>query len=249
MAGALLVLGRLEGVERPAIAALFPALRGGGRCLLLDAGANVVCKGVHLAQFAVMGDAYVRKVLGVAAPRVGLLANGEEEGKGTDLTREALSLLKKSDLNFVGYVEGKDIFSGDLDVVVTDGFTGNVVLKTSEGAASGVTALLREAIAKSPLPGRLGALLMKPTFMGLKKAVDYAEYGGAPLLGVAGVGLIAHGRSSPKAICSALKAALQVAEADLQSELASSMVKARSWLPARARHGGAVLDEGPGLSS
>ena len=149
MAGALLVLGRLRGVERPAIAALLPALKGGGRCLLLDAGANVECRPSQLAQFAVMGEAYVRAMLGVGRPRVALLSNGEEPSKGTSLTREAYRLLTKSDLRFVGYVEGKDIFSGDVECVVTDGFTGNVVLKTSEGTATAVAGLLRSAIEKA----------------------------------------------------------------------------------------------------
>jgi glycerol-3-phosphate acyltransferase PlsX len=251
MAGALLVLGRVKGVERPAIATLLPALRGGGRCLLLDAGANVVCKPSHLAQFAVLGEAYVRRVLGVSEPKVALLSNGEEDSKGTDLTREALALLRKSPLKFLGYVEGKDLFSGDVDVVVTDGFTGNVVLKTSEGAALGMTALLRKAIDASHLPGRLGALLLKPTFLGLKKAVDYAEYGGAPLLGVDGVGIVAHGRSSPKAIFNALKAAVTVAEAELPKEILASMHQARTWLPSRKGRGESEhsIPEGPELSS
>ncbi|MHB8872801.1 MAG: phosphate acyltransferase PlsX [Myxococcaceae bacterium] len=235
MAGALLVLGRLPGVERPAFAALFPALRGQGRCLLLDAGANVDCKPTHLAQFAVMGEAYVRRVMGVKRPRVALLSNGEERTKGTQLTRDALALLERSDLAFTGYVEGKDIFSGEVEVVVTDGFTGNVVLKTSEGTAMAVAGLIRSAVEKSGLSERLGALLLKPTFAGLKKVVDYAEYGGAPLLGVDGVGIVAHGRSSPKAIKNALLAAKHTVEAALHAELRHSIEAARAWLPARAR--------------
>ncbi len=235
MAGALMVLGRLPGVERPAFAALFPALRGGGRCLLLDAGANVDCKASHLAQFAVMGEAYVRKVLAVARPQVALLSNGEEDSKGTALTREALLLLRQSDLAFSGYVEGKDIFSGAVDVVVTDGFTGNVVLKTSEGTAMAVAGMIRSAVEKSGLSEKLGALLLKPTFAGLKKVLDYAEYGGAPLLGVAGVGVVAHGRSSPKAIKNALRAARHTVEAELQQELAAAITRAHRWLPERGR--------------
>jgi glycerol-3-phosphate acyltransferase PlsX len=234
MAGALLVLGRLRGVERPAIAALLPALKGGGRCLLLDAGANVECRPSQLAQFAVMGEAYVRAMLGVGRPRVALLSNGEEPSKGTSLTREAYRLLSKSDLRFVGYVEGKDIFSGDVEVVVTDGFTGNVVLKTSEGTATAVAGLLRSAIEKAGVGEKLGALLLGPTLAGLKKVVDYAEYGGAPLLGVEGVGIVAHGRSSPKAIKNALRAALQTAEARGHPALRESMGRAAAWLPARS---------------
>ncbi len=234
MAGALLVLGRIPGVERPAFAALFPALGRRGRSLLLDAGANVDCKPTHLAQFAVMGDAYVRKLLGVARPRVGLLSNGEEDTKGTSLTREALALLRKSNLEFRGYVEGKDIFSGEVEVVVTDGFTGNVVLKASEGTAMAMASLVRSAVEKSGLSERLGALLLKPTLAGLRKMVDYAEYGGAPLLGVGGVAVVAHGRSNARAIQKALEAAKQTVEAELQADLCAGIERARAWLPKRA---------------
>ncbi len=236
MAGALFVLGRIPGVERPAIATLFPALKGGGRCLLLDAGANVDCRPLHLAQFAVLGEAYVRVKLGIARPRVAVLSNGEEPSKGTHLTREASALLRSSGLAFTGYVEGKDIFSGDVEVVVTDGFTGNIVLKASEGAAMGVAGLLRSAIEKrGGLPEKLGALLLQPTLAGLRKVVDYAEYGGAPLLGIKGVGIVAHGRSTPRAIQNALEAALQTARAGLQEELTRCIAQAGAWLPARQR--------------
>jgi glycerol-3-phosphate acyltransferase PlsX len=232
MAGGLLTLGRLPGVERPAIAALFPALKGGGRCLLLDAGANVDCRPSHLAQFAVMGEAYVRARLGVARPRVGVLSNGEEASKGTPLTREASELLRRSDLDFVGYVEGKDLFSGDVQVVVTDGFTGNIVLKTSEGVGMGVIGLLRQAIEKrGGLPEKLGAMLLRPALAGLRRVVDYAEYGGAPLLGVQGVGIVAHGRSTPRALSNALGAALAMAESGLQEELTRCIERASVWLP------------------
>jgi phosphate acyltransferase len=233
MAGALLVLGRVPGVERPAFAALFPALRPGGRCLLLDAGANVDCRPSQLAQFAVMGECYVRKLLGVERPRVAILSNGEEDSKGTSLTREASALLRRSDLRFTGYVEGKDIFSGDVDVVVTDGFTGNVVLKTSEGVATAMAGLIRAAIERSGISEKLGALLLKPTLAGLRRVVDYAEYGGAPLLGVKGVGIVAHGRSNARAIRSALNAALETARVDLREDLTRRIAQARSWLPAR----------------
>ncbi len=233
MAGALLVLGRLPGVERPAFGALLPTLKGEGHCLLIDAGANVEVRASQLAQFAVMGDAYVRCVLGVAAPRVGVLSNGEEEAKGTELTREALALLKASPLGIVGYVEGKDIFSGEVDLVATDGFTGNIVLKTSEGTAMAVAGLIRSAIDKSGLSEKLGALLMKPTFAGLKKVVDYAEYGGAPLLGVDGTVVVAHGRSNAKAIHNALKVAAQQARSPMLAELKAAMARAQTWLPAK----------------
>ena len=232
LAGALLVLGRLEDVERPAIAALLPALKR-GRCLLLDAGANVDCRPRQLAQWAVMGEAYVRTVMGVKSPRVAVLSNGEEPQKGTSLTRDTLQLLQKSDLRFVGYVEGKDIFSGGVEVVVTDGFTGNVVLKTAEGTAMGVVGLIKQAIDQSPLPERVGALLMKPTLMGLRKMVDWAEYGGAPLLGVDGVAIVAHGRSDARALANALGAAATTVEQGLLPELSAALRRAASWLPVR----------------
>jgi glycerol-3-phosphate acyltransferase PlsX len=235
MAGALLVLGRIRRVERPAFAALFPSLKGGGRCLLLDAGANVECRPAHLAQFGVMGEAYVRKFLGVLQPRVAVLSNGEEETKGTALTREAASLLKNSGMAFIGYVEGKDIFSGDVDVVVTDGFTGNIVLKTSEGTGMAVAGLIRSAIERAGLSEKLGAMLLKPTLAGLRKVVDYAEYGGAPLLGIDGVGIVAHGRSNPKAIKNALRAALQTAEGKVTEEILMRMEQAQAWLPSHSR--------------
>ncbi|HZA14825.1 MAG TPA: phosphate acyltransferase PlsX [Myxococcaceae bacterium] len=233
LAGTLFILGRLPGVERPAIAALFPALKK-GRCVLLDAGANVDCRPSHLAQWAVMGDAYVRAVLAVARPRVALLSNGEEETKGTELTRQAAALLRSSDLRFVGYVEGKDIFSGVVDVVVTDGFTGNVVLKTAEGTAMGIVGMIKEAIDAARLPERLGALLLKPTLLGLKKVVDYAEYGGAPLLGTDGVSIVAHGRSDARAIASALAAALATREHRLTESIRAAIHRSSGWLPTRS---------------
>ena len=238
MAGALFLLGRLPGVERPAIAALFPALRKKSRCLLVDAGANVECRPLHLAQWAVMGDAYVRTVVGVARPRIGVLSNGEEDTKGTELTREAAALLRKSDLGFVGYVEGKDIFSGEIDVVVTDGFTGNVVLKTAEGTAKGVVGLIKQTIDSTGLPGRVGALLLKPTLARLKKVVDYAEYGGAPLLGINGAGIVAHGRSDARAIANALAAALATRDVGLTEAVGAAIQRSAAWLPSRAEKKG-----------
>ncbi|MDQ3263167.1 MAG: phosphate acyltransferase PlsX [Myxococcota bacterium] len=232
MALGLLTLGRVPGVERPAIATLFPALKQ-GRCLLLDAGANVECRPSQLAQFAVMGETYVRKLLGVTRPRVALLANGEEETKGTALTRSAAELLKRSDLHYVGYVEGKDIFDGTVDVVVTDGFTGNIVLKTTEGAASALTGLIRNAIENAGIGEKLGALLLQGTFAGLKKVTDSAEIGGAPLLGLNGVGIVAHGRSSAKAVKNALRAAMEQVDAGLFEELSRRIASASAWLPAK----------------
>lgn len=237
MAFALVILGRIEGVKRPAIAALFPALSGKGRCLLLDAGANVDCRAVHLAQFAVMGEAYMRRAMEIRRPRVALLSNGEEESKGTVLTREAHGLLRRLGLDYRGYAEGKDIFSGEVDVMVTDGFTGNVVLKAAEGAGMAVARLVRETLEKSGLSERVGALLLRPTLAGVKKVVDYAEYGGAPLLGVRGVSLVAHGRSNAVAIKNALKAALLTSEAGVKTELVGAFSRVRKQATSRSTSG------------
>jgi glycerol-3-phosphate acyltransferase PlsX len=230
MAGALFVLGRLPHVERPAIGALLPGPPGTRGWLLLDAGANVQCRPTHLVQFAVMGEAYVQRRFGIARPRVALLSNGEEDTKGTDLTREALALLRRSDLNLVGYLEGKDLFLGMADVVVTDGFTGNVVLKTSEGTAMALVSRLRAELAGAPVWRKLGALLLRPAFEQVRQMGDYAEYGGAPLLGVHGVALIAHGRSSARAFHSALRAALETAQGGFMARVSERLDAAEGWL-------------------
>jgi glycerol-3-phosphate acyltransferase PlsX len=204
MATAMFVLRKLEGVDRPAIATVMPTLKGA--CVVLDVGANVDCKPHHLAQFAVMGDVYAQFILKKDKPRVGLLSNGEEESKGTELTRETHAILKQLPMNYIGYIEGRDIFAGNADVVVCDGFVGNVVLKTSEGLADAIGQMLKEEILKSPL-AKLGFLLSKGAFSRFKKKVDYSEYGGAPLLGIDGVGIISHGGSTPKAIKNAIRVA------------------------------------------
>ncbi|MFN0063329.1 MAG: phosphate acyltransferase PlsX [Myxococcaceae bacterium] len=240
LAGALLVLGRLGPVERPAIAALFPGRSLNSRWLLLDAGANVQCKPRHLAQFAVMGEAFVRSRLGVERPKIALLANGEEDSKGTDLTRETLRLLRHSKMHVVGHLDGKDLFSGRADVVVTDGFTGNIALKTAESTSSAMTSLLREAVLHGGVLARAGAALLKPVLGRLRNAVDYAEIGGAPLLGVNGVGVVAHGRSSPKALMNALFAAADTVERGLREELEFRLNAAKVWLdeaPQPVKHG------------
>lgn len=204
MATAMVVLRKLEGVDRPAIATVMPTLKGA--CVVLDVGANVECKPLHLAQFAVMGEVYAQFILKMERPRVGLLSNGEEESKGTDVTRETHAILKQLPMNYIGYIEGRDIFAGDVDVVVCDGFVGNVVLKTSEGLADAIGKMLKEEILKSPL-AKFGYLLSKGAFGRFKKKVDYSEYGGAPLLGIDGVGIISHGRSTPNAIKNAIRVA------------------------------------------
>lgn len=202
MVAAKLILGTLAGVERPALAAPVPNVQS--HTLLLDAGANVDCKPRHLLDFAIMGHAYSQLVFGVANPRVGLLSNGEEQGKGDRVTVAAYELLAEAKVGFVGNVEGRDIFAGSVDVVACDGFVGNVVLKTAEGLGEMVVTLLRQEAKRMPLSA-VGFLLAKGAFSAFKKRVDYAEYGGAPLLGVRGAVLIGHGRSNPKAIRNALR--------------------------------------------
>ncbi|MFQ5585264.1 MAG: phosphate acyltransferase PlsX [Thermodesulfobacteriota bacterium] len=201
MAAAIFVLKRLNGVERPAISVCLPTVKEW--TILLDAGGNVDCKPVHLYQFAVMGDVYARDILKKSSPRIGLLSNGEEEGKGNELTRETNDLLKTSRLNYLGYVEGRDVFTGDVDVVVCDGFIGNVVLKLSEGVADAIIAMLKREIQKS-LPAKMGYLLARGVFKDLKRKIDYSEYGGAPLLGINGTCIISHGGSTAKAIKNAI---------------------------------------------
>jgi len=194
---AKLTLGSLEEVDRPALAAVVPNVQG--RTLLIDVGANANCKARNLEEFAVMGDVYAQAVLHVPNPRVGLMSMGEEEGKGNELTREVHEVLKVAPLNFVGNVEGRDIFNGKVDVIVMDGFTGNVVLKASESLAESLFALLREELSRTTYR-KLWAWLSRYAYRAIKKRTDAAEYGGAPLLGVNGCCVIGHGSSSPVAI-------------------------------------------------
>ena len=204
MAAGMFVLKRIPGIDRPAIATVVPNLKD--QTLILDVGGNVDCKPPHLVQFALMGSVYASQMLGKSKPRVGLLSNGEEESKGNDLTREANLVLKQTSLNYVGYTEGRDIYNGHIDVVVCDGFVGNVVLKVSEGLAEAMSLMLREELS-SRLLSRLGYLLVRPALKAFRKKVDYAEYGGAPLLGIQGTAMICHGSSSPRAIMNAIKMA------------------------------------------
>jgi glycerol-3-phosphate acyltransferase PlsX len=201
MAAGMFVLKRLNGIDRPAIAQVFPTLTG--HTVVLDIGGNVDCKPLHLVQFAIMGEVYAHHFLGIARPRVGLLSNGEEDSKGNDLTRESNQILKQIAFEYEGNIEGRDIFAGKVDVVVCDGFVGNIVLKLSEGLAEAVSSMLREEIKKSFIC-KIGYLLARPAFLRFKKKVDYAEYGGAPLLGINGVGMICHGGSNVKAIKNAI---------------------------------------------
>lgn len=220
MAAGMFVLKRLKGIDRPAIAQLFPTLRG--KTLVLDIGGNVDCKPLHLVQFAIMGEVYARHVMGLENPRIGLLSNGEEESKGNELTRETHSILKEIPLLYTGYVEGRDIFNGTVDVVVCDGFVGNVVLKLSEGLAEAVGKMLRDEIQKSFL-SKLGYLLCRKAFNNFKKKVDYAEYGGAPLLGIDGVGMICHGGSSTKAIKNAVRFAHEYVQKGVNKRMAEKL--------------------------
>jgi len=204
VASALLLLGRLRGIERPALSAYFPSGKYG--VLALDVGANADCKPSYLVQFARMGSIYMEHVYGVERPRVALLSIGEEEGKGNALTREVYDRLRRSPLNFVGNVEGKEIMNGAVEVVVSDGFTGNVAVKITEGMAEFMFRELRQAV-RGRLRYRLGALLMMDALRGMRRRLDYAEYGGVPLLGVNGVVIICHGRSHAQAIKNAIRMA------------------------------------------
>lgn len=222
LAAALFQLGRIQGIRRPVLSSIWPTRHG--RCLLLDIGANTDCKPEYLLQFALMGSVYAQKVMGVESPRVGIVSNGEEEGKGSLLVKEAYQLLKRSPLNFIGNVEGKDIFRDIADVVVTDGFTGNVIVKTSEGVAKMLMEILREEIKKRPL-AMLGALLAKPAFQAAAKILDYREYGGGILLGVNGVVIVAHGRSDAKAIANAVRVAKQAVEREVVSAIQEGLAE------------------------
>lgn len=211
MATAKMVIGMLPGVDRPALAAMIPT-KSGKPTLLLDVGANAECKPHHLAQFAIMGDAYSRAVLGTMRPTVGLMSIGEEEAKGNDLTKEAFPLLRDlTSLNFVGNVEGRDVFTGAVDVIVTDGFTGNVMLKLSEGLTDAMLSMIRRELSASAIT-KAGAMLARPAFRNIKKRLDYTEYGGAPLLGVRQIVLIGHGSSNARAIRSAIRSVKEFSE-------------------------------------
>ncbi|EAH6293233.1 phosphate acyltransferase PlsX [Campylobacter lari] len=215
MSLATLRLGRLANIARPAIATLMPNIHS--RTLVLDVGANVDCKSEHLFQFAIMGEAYAKEILKIAKPRVALLSNGEEECKGNELTKETHQLLKQLP-NFVGNAEGRDIFNGTIDVLVCDGFNGNILLKTGEGVASVITKLLKQEIQKSFL-AKLGYLLAKPAFNELKTHIDYEEYGGAPLLGIKECVIISHGKSGPKAIKNAIFQALNFTQSNINQTI------------------------------
>lgn len=222
MSLATLRIGRVKGVQRPAIATLMPT-ETGGKSLVLDVGANTDCKPEHLFQFAILGETYAADVLKVEKPRVGLLSNGEEESKGNETTKAAFKLLKQMD-SFTGNVEGNDIFNDSVDVVVCDGFVGNILLKTSEGVATSISKLIKMNIKRSPR-ALTGALLMRRVFKLLKKQIDYAEYGGAPLIGVNKATIICHGKSNHIAIKNAIYQALSFAESDINEDIARKIAQ------------------------
>lgn len=217
MSLATLRIGRLKGVLRPAIATIMPTAIPGKLSFVLDVGANVDCKAEHLAQFAIMGEAYAKDVLKISKPKVGLLSNGEEKSKGNEITKEAFLILNKLD-SFVGNVEGNNVFDGSVDVVVCDGFVGNILLKASEGVADSITKIIKQNVRRSPL-AIAGAVLMRKVFKVLKKQVDYAEYGGAPLIGINGCAIIGHGKSNSKAVKNAIFQAINFSSSNINADI------------------------------
>src|ERR1700728_2981194 len=235
MATAKMVLGALPGVDRPALATPMPTSKG-NPCVLLDVGANVDCKAHNLEQFAVMGEMYSRTVFKVAQPRVGLLSIGEEETKGNELTREAFPLLKALPIHFIGNVEGRDIFNGQADVIVCDGFVGNVALKTGEGIGRLFRDLLRESLTRT-VTAQVGAMLSRKAFNDFRRRLDYKEYGGAPLLGVRGVCIIGHGSSNDNAIFNGVRVAAEFAKAGTNARIEQEFASRPRRGPANAESG------------
>jgi glycerol-3-phosphate acyltransferase PlsX len=222
MVVAKMVIGTIEGVDRPALATVLPNLTG--HCLLLDVGANPDARGAQFREFAVMGSIYAELAFGKEKPSIGLMSIGEEDSKGTDETKEAFKILEATGLNFVGNVEGRDVFNGTVDVIVTDGFTGNVILKVSESLSEMVEQLLREEI-KRTLQASVGFLLSRSAFRRFKSRLDYSEYGGAPLLGVKGCVIICHGRSSAKAVKNAIRFAAEFAKQNLAEKIQAQIAE------------------------
>lgn len=226
LAASLFVLKRLPGVERPALGGVFPTRTGA--CLIIDMGANTDCKPEYLLQFALMGSIYMERIFNVTSPRIGLLANGEEEGKGNQQVVDTYRLLKADapilNLNFIGNVEGRDIPAGGTDVIVCDGFVGNVVLKLSEGLAESLISMIREQMS-STLINKLAAAVLAPGLRKMFKRLDYAEYGGVPLLGVNGAAIVSHGRSNSRAIKNALRVARQTAETGVATAIADGLAR------------------------
>ena len=231
MTVARFVIGTLLSVDRPALAWAFPNMKE-KVSIILDVGANVDSKPVHIQQFAVMGEVYYRAIWGVKKPRVALLSIGEEESKGNELTREASALLKQVPLNFIGNIEGRDIFRGNVDVIVCDGFIGNIALKLSEGLVEHIGGMMKKAI-KSTLRSKLGYVLSKGAFDEFRKRTDYSEYGGAPLLGVRGITIIGHGRSSAKAIKNGIRVAAELCRSRVNEKIEQELSAAAAAVPTR----------------
>jgi len=236
MIAAKMVIGTIPGVDRPALAAVLP--NAGGRTVLLDVGANVDTKPTQLRQFAVMGHFYAQEVIGTPFPRIGLMSIGEEEGKGTDLTREVFKVLQKTGLNFLGNVEGRDVFNGTVDVIVCDGFVGNVILKSAESLAELFGKMLREELSRTGRT-RAGYLLAKPAFVRFRTRTDYSEYGAAPLLGINGGCFIGHGRSNARAVQNAIRRAVEFSAAQVHVKIRSKVAELQSQEDRLFREGGA----------
>lgn len=224
LTGAVLLLKRIKGINRPGLAPLLPHMNGDGQVLLIDCGANSDPKPLNLAQFAVMGSAFMKAVNKIENPRVGLLSNGTEDKKGNALCKEAFSLLKEAHINFKGNLEGRDIISGDFDVVVSDGFSGNVALKACEGTALGMFGLIKNGIMNGGLRAKLGYLLLKPVFKGIKKKMDYNDNGGAVLLGLKKIVIKSHGSSKAKSICASVLQAKQMVESKVVEKIEELIV-------------------------
>lgn len=222
MATSFLLLGKLPNVDRPAIATVMPSLTG--FFILLDAGANVDCKPKNLLQFSYMGNAYFSAIFGEPSPKIALLSIGEEDTKGNEQTLEAFKLLKNTNLNFIGNIEGKDVFTSAADVVVCDGFVGNIVLKVSEGIVETMIKMLKREIAGIST-GKIGYLMIKPALRQFKKRTDYSEYGGAPLLGINGISIVCHGRSTARALKNAIRVAIEMSRQKVHEKIADSLIK------------------------
>ncbi len=232
VAASTLKLRQLDGVDRPAIATVMPSTKG--HFILLDAGANPECKPSHLVQFAIMGHVYSRDMLGIARPRVGILSNGAEEIKGNELTREALQLCRRLDLNFLGYVEGHDLFNDQVDVVVTDGFVGNIVLKTCESMAKGILRILKRELTANPLR-QVGATLAQGAFRSIKKTMDPEAHGGAPLLGLNGSVIKIHGSAKERVVANAIRQTVEAVTHNLNQHIRDEIARANARLtPAAA---------------
>ena len=225
MAASLLYLGRINGVQRPPIAVPLPQ-EDGSPLLLLDGGANVDCKPEYLAQFAVMGEIYAREIFGIPEPKIGILSNGEEDKKGNALSLKTFEILKKIPFKFIGNVEGRDLYGSgrEVDVVVCDGFVGNIVLKATEGLSKSIFNILKNNIAESSI-AKTGALLLKPTLKAMRKRMDYAEYGGAILLGVNGTCIIGHGSSSALAVKNAIRVVIECARTEVNIRIEENLIK------------------------